>query len=90
MFDYYLKTADEAQMQEVLAAAGVLDDLGNLVSGASLDVIGVWYERTGGTDEEPVLSAVPGWHFNIRSDAEVVWPAPAVVLTPATPWRVWA
>lgn len=46
----------------------------------ALDVIGEWYENE-------VL--VPGWHFNVRSELPIEWPASVVQHTPVTPWRIW-
>ena len=57
---------------------------------ANIDTIGVIYKRTGGTDEEPVMEPLPGWHVNVR----VVENEDAVALKPfevqvKTPIRVW-
>lgn len=90
MFDYFLNTADEAAMRAALLEVGAVDQFGNPVETVSVDVIGTWYERTGGTNEEPVYSPVPGWHFNVRSTHEIVWPTAVTVTAPVTPWRVWA
>lgn len=89
MIDHYLKTETEADMQAALIAAGITDAEGALQTGYVLDVIGIWTERTGGTDEEPVYTAVPGWHFNVRSVDLIEWPASVTVSAPVTPWRVW-
>lgn len=57
----------------------------------NIDVIGVIYERTGGTDEEPVMTALDGWHVNVLvlpdEDGSVL---EAHQVFPATPVRVWA
>lgn len=92
MHDYYLKTTDEAAMLTALIEAGVATEQdGQLVpDGIALDVIGTWYERTSGTDEAPVYTAVPGWHFNVRSAEPIEWPASVTQHQPASPWRVWA
>lgn len=36
----------------------------------NVDVVGVMFERTGGTDEEPVFSEVPGYHVNTIEPVE--------------------
>ena len=89
MIDYYLQTADEPTMRAALIEAGVTDDEGNPTEGATVDVIGTWSERTGGTDEDPVMTVVPGWHFNVRSGAPIEWPENVVRAAPVSPWRVW-
>lgn len=76
MIDYYLSVPAEADMPEV-------------PEGAVLDVIGIWSERTGGTDDDPVMTVVPGWHFNVRSGAPIEWPANVKQSQPVSPWRVW-
>ena len=97
--DYTLKFADEAQ------AAGVLFDEQTRIDGdvletikapkyAAVDVIGVIYKATGvmlTTDdgEVPEMAPIPGWHANVRHDAE----APeldAYTVNVKTPVRVWA
>lgn len=92
MNDYYLNTTTEAAMKLALveASAATVDD-GKLQmrEGVSMDVIGTWAERTGGTDEEPVYTTAPGWHFNVRSVDPIVWPESVNHTTPVTPWRVW-
>ena len=76
MIDYYLSVPVEADMPEI-------------PEGVAVSVIGIWSERTGGTDEEPIYTEVPGWHFNVRSDDLIQWPATVTVSQPTTPWRVW-
>jgi hypothetical protein len=77
MNDLYLKFKDEAQSIEMLEGYE-----------GNVDVIGVIYKRTGGTDEEPVMTALPGWHVNVRGIEHNALTAFAT--TPATPHRVWA
>ena len=86
-YDYYLNTPDEASMTVALQQAEATDADGNPVAGVLIDVIGTHYERTGGTDEEPVYSQVPGWHVNVRSDHELHWPEGAYTGQPHAPWR---
>ena len=76
MIDYYLSVPTEADMPEIPPTAAV-------------SIIGIWSERTGGTDEEPIYTEVPGWHFNVRSAEPIEWPAAVTVAQPTTPWRVW-
>ena len=54
----------------------------------SIDTIGIIYERTGGTDEEPVMTAIPGWHVNVRGPMMPELQAYAVEVN--SPVRVWA
>jgi hypothetical protein len=104
MIDYYLQTADEQAMNTALIEANAattvlaqLDDAGEVIQeaciqltkGVSLDVIGLMYERTGGTDEELVMTAIPGWYFNVRSEEPIDWPENVVISYPKTPCRVW-
>jgi hypothetical protein len=77
MIDLYLKFTDEAQATEALEGYE-----------GSIDTIGVIYERTGGTDEEPVMTALPGWHVNVRGpQSDTLTPFAVQV---STPHRVWA
>lgn len=90
--DYYLNTLDEATMLSALSQAGVViasEEGLQLSDGVALDVLGNWYERTGGTDDEPVMEQVGGWHFNVRSTKTIGWPETVNVASPVTPWRVW-
>ena len=77
MTDLYLKFTDEAQATEALEGYE-----------GSIDTIGVIYERTGGTDEEPVMTALLGWHVNVRGpQSDTLTPFAVQV---STPHRVWA
>lgn len=102
MHDYYLGTSDEQSMWDALVsldlaepAEAVLDEQGGVLrptgftpKGIALDVIGTWYESAG-TEEEPELTAIPGWHFNVRSPFPIDWPEGITSDDPVTPWRVW-
>jgi hypothetical protein len=77
--DYYLKFTDEAQASQVLKGYT-----------GSVDVIGVIYKPTGGTDDEPVMTAIPGWHVNVRVVDEDPKALLLFAVTPATPMRAWA
>lgn len=90
MFDYYVKATDAEHLQAVLVEAGVAtvqEDQLVPVEGVNLDVIGTWSERTGGTDEEPEYTAVEGYHANIRSSEELVFPEGFYTGLPSAPWR---
>lgn len=89
MIDYYLQTADEPTMRAALIEAGVTDDEGNPTEGHAVDVIGTWFERNGGSDEEPVMTQLQGWHVNVRSAELIEWPESVTLAQPVTPWRVW-
>lgn len=101
MTDLYLSFADEAAARAVLyriegaveadPEQGIEAREGYEVSNyTNIDTIGVIYKRTGGTDEEPVMELLPGWHVNVRlmpgEDAAVL---EQFAVTPSTPMRVW-
>lgn len=77
MIDMYLKFADEAKATAALEGYE-----------GSIDTIGVIYERTGGTDDEPVMTAIPGWHVNVRGPMLPELQAYAVEV--GSPFRTWA
>ncbi len=81
--DYYLSFPDEAAAVKVLYGA---EDMPNF---ANIDTIGIIYKRTGGTDDEPVMTAIPGWHVNVRVVDEDDKALQPFAVTPATPMRVW-
>ena len=75
--DMFLKFTDEAQATEALDGYE-----------GSIDTIGIIYKRTGGTDEEPVMTALQGWHVNVRGpESEALMQFSVEVNTPV---RVWA
>jgi hypothetical protein len=77
MIDMYLKFTSEVQATAALEGYE-----------GSVDTIGVIYERTGGTDEEPVMTALPGWHVNVRGpESDKLTPFDIQV---SSPHRVWA
>jgi hypothetical protein len=82
--DHYLNFPDEAAANKVLYGA---EDMPNY---ANIDTIGIIYKRTGGTDEEPVMTAIPGWHVNVRLVDEDDKALQPFEVHPATPMRVWA
>lgn len=75
--DMYLKFTDEA------AATAALEGYEG-----SIDVIGVIYDVDNTDPENPVATALPGWHVNTRGPLLPALQAYAV--TPALPRRVWA
>jgi len=77
MTDYYLKFTSEEQ------AAAALEGYEG-----SVDVIGTIYERTGGTDDEPTMTAISGWHVNLRGPESAAFQEYTVEVN--TPYRVWA
>jgi len=77
MTDLHLKFTDEAQATEALDGYE-----------GSIDTIGIIYKRAGGTDEEPVMTALPGWHVNVRGPESEALTQFLVEVT--TPIRVWA
>jgi hypothetical protein len=81
--DYYLSFPDETAANKVLYGA---EDMPNF---ANIDTIGIIYKRTGGTDEEPVMTAIKGWHVNVRVVDEDDKALQPFAVTPATPMRVW-
>ena len=83
MNDLYLKFPDEATAQ-----AALYD--GETPLYRNIDAIGIIYERTGGTDEEPVMTPIPGWHVNVRLADEDGAALEPYAVTVATPVRVWA
>jgi len=90
MTPYYLQTTDEAAMWAALDSMGmVAEHDGERYIAVEHSIIGYWYERTGGTDEEPVMEQLPGWHFNLLLPEPAEWPAGVTAHDPSTPWRVW-
>ena len=75
--DMYLKFTDEA------AATAALEGYEG-----SIDVIGVIYDVDNTDPENPVATALTGWHVNTRGPLLPALQAYAV--TPALPRRVWA
>jgi hypothetical protein len=76
MNDFFLKFTEKSQAAEVL----------NDYKG-SVDFIGVIYARTGGTEEEPIMSEIPGWHVNLRGveNEEIK----KYLVEVKTPFRLW-
>jgi hypothetical protein len=81
--DLYLRFKDEDEATEVLEGYA-----------GAVDVIGVIFKPSGETgfdaegNEVPVMTAVDGWHVNVRGPMTLELQAFAV--TPEQPVRVWA
>jgi hypothetical protein len=80
--DLYLRFKDEAEATEVLEGYA-----------GAVDIIGVIYKPTGETLQGedgpyPEMTAVDGWHVNVRGPMPLDLQAFAV--TPENPVRVWA
>ena len=91
MTPFYLQTDTESDMWAALTELGfVSEHEGERHITVEHSIIGHWFERTGGTDEEPVMEPLPGWHFNLLlAEPPAEWPAGVTQYTPSTPWRVW-
>lgn len=96
--DLYLKFSDEAAAKAALydQVPVEFDTEGNVTKTEprakfrNIDTIGVISKRTGGTDEEPVFTALDGWHVNVRvMDDEDSTLLETFVVYPETPIRVW-
>lgn len=89
--DYYLKGPTEADMNEALLAAGLIDEDGNPAPGVSIDTIGP-ITRVTGYDEngDPITVEYPEWHVNVRCPHEVEGLDTFVIVPPEQPFRVWA
>lgn len=72
MIDYYLSVPTEADMPEI-------------PEGATLDVIGTWSDYDAETETSTPRD---GWHFNVRSNEPIEWPAIVSQYQPISPWRV--
>ena len=91
MKPHYLKTASEDAMWAALDSMGLVSEHdGERYITAEHSIIGHWHERVGGTDEEPEMQQVQGWHFNLLLPAgPSKWPEGVTAHEPSTPWRVW-
>lgn len=96
MTTYWLRATDQSALETALTGSGlaVLID-GTLYPASadvSIDVIGPIMQQTGGTDEDPVFTAIDGYHCNLLTaaplDAAVLAQLP-LIDKPAKPWRVW-
>lgn len=87
--DYYLKAPTEAEMNETLIAAGVIDENGDPAPGVNVDVI-VPFVRFDYSAEPPAETVYPDWHVNIRSAYELEGLDAFIIVPPEQPFRVWA
>ncbi len=97
--DLYLKFTDEAAATAVLYTQEptAWDEEGNVTATeprqayANISTIGIIYKPTGETDAEgnPVMTALDGWHVNVRVVSEDPTPLEQYAVTPAAPVRVW-
>lgn len=86
MIDLFLKFTSEAQANSVLYKTDGEPKYANI------SVIGLIYKPTGQTDAEgnPVMSALDGWHVNVRVVDEEVTGLEQYSVIPTNPVRVWA
>lgn len=86
MIDLFLKFTSEAQANSVLYKADGEPKYTNI------SVIGLIYKPTGQTDNEgnPVMSALDGWHVNLRVIDEEATELEQYAIIPTNPVRVWA
>jgi hypothetical protein len=98
MNDYMLKFTDQQEAESVLIAAGVMqmfEEKAVPVMGHAVDVIGKIYKPDGTyrTEENgfkiPNFEELEGYHVNVRSNGQFETFQPYIV-TPTTPYRVWA
>lgn len=94
MKDICLKFIDEEQAKQSLISFGFQrDESGGLfMPDVCLDVIGAIYTTTKPDAEEPVYTAEPGYHVNLRiiNDELDTAPLDEFAVHPVTPARVWA
>ena len=92
--DYWLKGADEADVQAAMADAGI-----PLLptEESSYDPIGTIYEPGPDVDEDgnPIPVPIPGWHANLRMTHRMTFQQQAaleglLIPKPANPVRIWA
>jgi hypothetical protein len=99
--DTFLRFTDEAEANEVLfdeqtVADGDVVETVKVPKYAAIDVIGVIYKPTGkmlkakkGEEPAPEMKPLPGWHANVRHNAETPELA-AYAVQPQQPTRGWA
>ncbi|MGL5154322.1 MAG: hypothetical protein ACRC9H_05240 [Aeromonas veronii] len=91
MKDYYLKFEDEAAAKAALVNAGFTTDEDSNVyhEECAVDWVGV-IQHVSGTEEEPIITTVDGYHVNVRTWSDDLTFQPEHIMEPATPVRVWA
>lgn len=96
--DYMLKFENRQEAESVLMQAGLLQEVEGAVVpsyGSTVDIIGtIWkpdgtYTSNDDGFQIPNMSALEGYHVNVRATGEIQSLEPYRV-TPATPYRVWA
>lgn len=99
--DYFLKSADEAELLDLLSAAGVVligSDAPVLVPGFALDLIGRISKPTGEKImvdgiEVDAVAPIPGYHANLRGELapeqKAILRAVLLSTVPSSPVRVW-
>ena len=99
--DYLLRTTTESEMEDILIAAGVAQEVtdieGNVIvistAGISIDHIGAIPPRVD-QDGNTVSPGDPRWHTNIRAVIELteqqITALPTFTPEPSIPYRVFA
>lgn len=98
MKNYYLKFADQTDLENTLIAAGLAETHQEVFTpSVTLDVIGIIHKPTGKmltTNDGmkyPEMMAIDGYHANMITDLTVEQEAALpLIAKPATPYRVWA
>lgn len=97
MTDYALKFLDEAEANSILyhkegvieASEGIEADAGyDVANYQNIDILGILYTNTG-TIEEPILTALDGYHMNIRDDRDCS-ALDSYIVYPKHPRRIFA
>jgi hypothetical protein len=97
MTDYALKFLDEAEANLILyRKEGVIEESEGIESNAghdvakyqNIDILGTLYIQSG-TLEEPISTALDGWHVNIRDDGDCS-ALEQYVVYPKNPKRIFA
>ena len=99
--DYMLRTTTESEMEDMLIAAGLAQEVTDIegsvivipTAGISIDHIGAIPPRVD-QDGNPVSPGDPRWHTNIRAMIELteqqITALPTVTPEPSIPYRVFA
>ena len=99
--DYMLRTTTESEMEDILIAAGVAQEITDIegevivipTTGISIDHIGAIPPRVD-QDGNPVSPGDPRWHTNIRAMIELseqqITALPTFTPEPTIPYRVFA
>jgi hypothetical protein len=69
MIDLYLKFADQTEAEVNLYNFAEVDGVLELTQKyANTDVLGILYDVDNTDPENPIVTALPGWHVNLRVD----------------------